>query len=82
MKERLINLLLYLLNKLGYELYAANIAPEILLAAGIATAEAERKGKGKSGEGKRAQALRMMLNLVPTASQRDIGLAIELCLPH
>ena len=82
MKERLINLLLYLLGKLGYELYAANIAPEILLAAGIATAEAERKGGARSGEAKRAQALRMMLNLVPEASQRDIGLAIELCLPQ
>ena len=82
MKERLINLLLYLLSKLGYELYGANIAPEIMLAAAIATAKAERKGGAKSGEGKRAQALRMMMNLVPEASPRDIGLAIELCLPH
>jgi len=82
MKELLINLLLYLLGKLGYEFYAANIAPKILLAAEVATAEAERKGGAKAGEAKRAQALRMMLNLVPDASHRDIALAIELCLPH
>ena len=82
MKERIIQLLLFLLRKLGYESYGANLSSQILLAALIATTEAERKGKGKSGEGKRAQALRMMMNLVPDASHREIALAIELCLPQ
>ena len=82
MRTRLIQLLLFLLRKLSYEFYEPNLSPEIMLAAAIATTEAERKGGAKSGEGKRAQALRMMMNLVPGASHREIALAIELCLPR
>ena len=88
MKARLIKWLLFLLGKLGYRLFAgyqlsAYGLSDRLLAAGLqATAEAERKGGEKSGEGKRAQALRMMMNLVPEASHREIALAIELCLPQ
>ena len=80
MKKRLVKFLLFLLHKFGYSPYG--LTYELLEAARQATAEAERKGGERSGEGKRAQALRMMLNLVPEASQRDIGLAIELCLPQ
>jgi hypothetical protein len=79
MRKRLVKFLLFLLDKLGYSPYG--VTHELLEAAHQATAEAERKGSAKSGEAKRAQALRMMLNLVPDASQRQIGLAIELCLP-
>ena len=79
MKKRFIKFLLFLLRKLGYSPYG--LSYELLWAALQATAEAERKGAGRSGEAKRAQALRMMLNLCPDASERDICLAIELCLP-
>lgn len=53
-----------------------------MAAARYATDEAEKKGGARSGEAKRAQALRMMMNLVPDASHREIALAIELCLPQ
>jgi hypothetical protein len=82
MKARLIQFLLFLLAKLGYKPFAYGLSDRLLAAAHQATAEAERKGGAKSGEAKRAQALRMLLNLVPDASQRQIGLAIELCLPR
>jgi hypothetical protein len=80
MRKRLSNLLLTLVKWLGYSPYGLSFS--ILAAARQATAEAERKGGEKSGEAKRAQALRMMMNLVPEASHREIGLAIELCLPR
>ena len=78
--KMLIRLLLALLKWLGYSPHGLPL--EILAAARQATAEAERKGGAKSGEAKRAQALRMLMNLVPNATQREIALAIELCLPH
>jgi hypothetical protein len=80
MKERLINLLLAMLRWLKYDSHG--IHQGVLEAARIATREAERKGGEKSGEAKRAQALRMMMNLCPGSSHREIALAIELCLPR
>lgn len=80
MRKPLVKLLLYFLALLGYTPYG--LPKHVLAAARQATREAERKGGEKSGEAKRAQSLRMMLNLVPEVSQRDIGLAIELCLPR
>ena len=82
MKVFLIKLLISWLLKLGYQFFVHGLSKFVLEAAHQATAEAERKGGEKSGEAKRAQALRMMLNLTPDASHREIALAIELCLPH
>ncbi|KKL26369.1 hypothetical protein LCGC14_2395990 [marine sediment metagenome] len=82
MKAYLIRLLVSWLVRLGYRLVMHGLSNFVLNAARQATAEAERKGGEKSGEGKRAQALRMMMNLVPEASHREIALAIELCLPQ
>jgi hypothetical protein len=39
-----------------------------------------KKFPNTSGELKRAQAFRVLLNLEPEVSHRDLGLAIELCL--
>lgn len=80
MKKLLVKLLLVLLRFVKYDPHG--IHQGVLEAARIATREAERKGAAKSGEAKRAQALRMMLNLCPGSSHREIALAIELCLPH
>lgn len=80
MKKLLVNILLTLLRWLGYSAYG--LSKEVLKAAYIATREAERKFPSRSGEAKRAQALRVLLNLCPNESERDIGKAIEVCLPR
>ena len=82
MRTLLIKLLMSWLRKLGYQSFMHCIPEHVLAAARQATAEAERKGGAKNGEGKRAQALRMMMNLTPEANHREIALAIELCLPQ
>ena len=80
MRKLLVKFLLALLRMLKHD--AHGIHQGVLAAASIATREAERKGGAKSGEAKRAQALRMMMNLCPGSSHREIALAIELCLPR
>ncbi len=80
MRKTLVKFLLMLVRWLGYS--PDGLSKGILAAARIATREAEHKGLEKAGEAKRAQALRMMLNLCPDESHRDIALAIERCLPR
>ncbi len=80
MRKLLVNFLLTLVGWLGYSPYG--LSKEVLKAASIATREVERKAVEWSGEAKRAQALRVMLNLCPNESERDIGKAIEVCLPR
>lgn len=80
MRKALVSILLTLLGWLGY---SPSGLPFVLLeAARTATQEAERKFPGRAGQAKRAQALRMLLNLCPDASERDLGRAIEECLPQ
>lgn len=78
MRNLLVKILLTLLRWLGYS--PSGLPLVILEAARIATREVERKSVSWSGEAKRAQALRVMMNLCPEASERDIGRAIEECL--
>ena len=80
MRKGLVKFLLMLVRWLGYSPYG--LSESLLEAAWIATREAERKGRERTGEAKRAQTLRMLLNLCPDESERDIAKAIEVCLPR
>jgi len=80
MRKLLVKILLTLLRWLDYS--PSGLSSDLLYAARMATREAEKKGAGRAGEAKRAQALRMLLNLRPKDSRRDIGRAIEECLPR
>lgn len=78
MRKILIKILLALLRWLNYSPY--EIDEGVLRCAKIATAMAEKKARGQSGQGKRAQALRMLMNLCPHEKERDLDFAIDICL--
>jgi hypothetical protein len=80
MRKLLVNILLTLVRWLGYSPYG--LSKEVLKAAYIATREVERKFPSRSGEGKRAQVLRVLMNLCPNESEGDMGKAIEVCRPR
>ena len=80
MKKILVNFLLTLLRWLGH---SPSGLPETLLEkARSATRQAEEKFPGRAGQAKRAKALYTLLNTCPEESERDIGRAIEECLPR
>lgn len=56
------------------------ISDEVFEHAEFAVQHVAKKFPGTSGDLKRAQAYRVLMNLEPEVSHRDLGLAIELCL--
>lgn len=79
MRQLLIRLLLWILRKLGWQPDMGDLPVPVVLAARMAVAQVEQKFKGTSGEFRRAQALRMILNIT-NCRERDAALAIERCL--
>ncbi len=80
MRKTLVNILLILLRWLGYS--SSGVPLYVLEAAQLATEQVERKFPGRTGQVKRAKALYTLLNTCPDASEREIGRAIEECLPR
>lgn len=71
------------LQRKGYHCQIVYVEERLLAAAKFAIAESERAGtfhSGASGLWKREQAMRMLTNIVPQASEHDRALAVEVAI--